>query len=37
MARVSGTLITVDRKGGPVLYIKARDRNGRQIQTPSTS
>ena len=32
MARVSGTLITVDRKSGPVVYVKARDRAGRQIK-----
>jgi integrase len=32
LARVTGTLITVDRKSGPVLYIKARDRAGRQIK-----
>jgi integrase len=32
LARVTGTLITVDRNDGPVLYIKARDRAGRQIK-----
>jgi integrase len=32
LARVTGSLITVDRKSGPVLYIKARDRAGRQIK-----
>ena len=32
MARVTGSLITIERKSGPVLYIKARDRAGRQIK-----
>jgi integrase len=32
LARVTGTLITVDRNDGPVVYIKARDRAGRQIK-----
>jgi integrase len=32
LARVTGSLITIDRKSGPVLYIKARDRAGRQIK-----
>jgi len=32
MTRVTGSIITVDRKTGPVLYIKARDRTGRQIK-----
>jgi hypothetical protein len=32
MSRVTGSIITVDRKTGPVLYIKARDRTGRQIK-----
>ena len=32
MARVTGSLITVDRKSGPVYFIKARDRDGRQIK-----
>lgn len=31
-ARVTGTIVTVDRKTGPVLYLKARDVNGRQIK-----
>lgn len=32
MARVTGTVITVDRQAGPVYYLKARDRTGRQIK-----
>ena len=32
MTRVTGSIITVQRKSGPVLYIKARDRNGKQIK-----
>src|SRR4051794_17822847 len=32
MMRVTGSIITVERKGGPVFYIKARDRTGRQIK-----
>jgi len=32
MSRVTGSVITVDRKSGPVLFIKARDRTGRQIK-----
>lgn len=28
----TGSVITVQRKSGPVLYIKARDRSGRQIK-----
>ena len=32
MSRVTGSIITVERKSGPVLYIKARDRTGRQIK-----
>lgn len=32
MARVTGSIITVERKTGPVLYIKARDRTGQQIK-----
>lgn len=32
MARVTGTVIDVPRKDGVVLYIKARDRNGKQIK-----
>ncbi len=31
-SRVSGTVLTVERKDGPVYYLKARDRNGRQIK-----
>ena len=30
--RVTGSLITVGRKTGPVYYLKARDRDGRQIK-----
>lgn len=30
--RVTGSLITVQRKGGAVYFIKARDRNGRQVK-----
>ena len=30
--RVTGSLIVVQRKAGPVYYLKARDRNGRQIK-----
>ena len=32
MSRVTGSVITVQRMSGPVLYIKARDRNGKQIK-----
>ncbi len=32
MSRVTGSILAVDRKTGPVLYIKARDRHGRQIK-----
>jgi integrase len=32
MARVTGSVITVSRKGGDVFYLKARDRAGRQIK-----
>ena len=32
MARVTGTVITVERKTGPVFYLKVRDRNGQQIK-----
>ena len=32
MTRVTGSIITVDRRSGPVLFIKARDRTGRQIK-----
>jgi integrase len=32
MARVSGSIITVKRKSGAVLYIKARKRNGDQVK-----
>jgi integrase len=32
MARVTGTLITVNREAGPVYYFKARDRDGRQVK-----
>lgn len=32
MTRVTGSIITVDRKSGPVLFIKARDRTGRQLK-----
>ena len=32
MPRVTGSLITVDRKTGPVYFLKARDRDGRQIK-----
>ena len=32
MAHVTDTLITVERKDGPVYYLKARDRDGRQIK-----
>src|SRR4051794_7607873 len=32
MARVTGSIVSVDRKSGPVFYIKARDRTGRQIK-----
>lgn len=32
MPRVTGSIVTVQRKSGPVLYIKARDRTGRQIK-----
>lgn len=32
MARVTGTLIVVERRTGPVYFIKARDRDGRQIK-----
>jgi len=32
MSRVTGSVITVDRKSGPVLFIKARDRTGRRIK-----
>jgi integrase len=32
MARVTGSLITVQRKDGPVYFLKARDRDGRQIK-----
>lgn len=30
--RVTGSLITVERKSGPVYFIKARDRDGRQVK-----
>lgn len=30
--RMTGTVITVERNGGPVFYAKARDRTGRQIK-----
>ncbi|PZS13488.1 MAG: hypothetical protein DLM64_03215 [Solirubrobacterales bacterium] len=32
MARVTGVLIVVQRRTGPVYYFKARDRDGRQIK-----
>lgn len=32
MARVTGTLIVVERNTGPVYFIKARDRDGRQVK-----
>jgi integrase len=32
MARVTGSVITVERQAGPVLYLKVRDRSGRQIK-----
>lgn len=32
MARVTGSVITVERKSGDVLYLKVRDRNGKQIK-----
>jgi hypothetical protein len=32
MTRVTGSIVTVDRKTGRVLFIKARDRTGRQIK-----
>jgi integrase len=32
MARVTGSIIAVERKDGPVLFIKARDRTGRQVK-----
>ncbi len=32
MARVTGCLIVVDRQAGPVYFIKARDRDGRQVK-----
>lgn len=32
MSRVTGSLVTVDRKAGPVYFLKARDRSGRQIK-----
>ena len=32
MKRVTGSLIEVERKSGPVYYMKARDRDGRQIK-----
>jgi integrase len=32
MTRVTGSVITVQRKDGPILFIKARDRTGRQIK-----
>ena len=30
--RVTGSLIVVERKTGPVYFLKARDRDGRQIK-----
>lgn len=32
MPRVTGSIVTVERNSGPVLFIKARDRTGRQIK-----
>jgi integrase len=32
MARVTGSLIVVERKVGPICFIKARDRSGRQVK-----
>lgn len=32
MGRVTGTLIVVERRSGPVYFIKARDRDGRQVK-----
>jgi hypothetical protein len=32
MARVTGSLITVDRQAGPVYFMQARDRDGRQTK-----
>jgi integrase len=32
MARVTGSILTVKRQSGDVLFLKARDRNGRQIK-----
>ena len=32
MKRVTGSLIVVNRKSGPVYFLKARDRDGRQIK-----
>ena len=32
MARVTGSVITVGRASGPVLYMKARDRAGKQVK-----
>lgn len=32
MPRVTGSVVSVPRKGGPVMYLLARDRHGRQIK-----
>ena len=32
IGRVTGSLIVVERKSGPIYFIKARDRDGRQIK-----
>ena len=32
IGRVTGRLIVVERKTGPVYFLKARDRDGRQIK-----
>jgi integrase len=32
MGRVTGSLVVVERKTGPVYFLKARDRDGRQVK-----
>ena len=32
IGRVTGSLIVVERKTGPIYFLKARDRDGRQIK-----